>query len=71
MFIGSGVPVVMSTDKENDTYIRTDDGLYTGTFLEEYVLDKNYGAWILCTLSSSPVGVNLTTDYNIWYQPLQ
>lgn len=61
---GSGVPVAMSTDKENDTYIRTDDGLYTGTFLEEYVFDKNYGAWILCTLSSSPVGVSsLTTDY--------
>ena len=61
---GSGVPVAMSTDKENDTYIRTDDGLYTGTFLEEYVFDKNYGAWILCTLATSPVGVSsLTTDY--------
>ena len=61
---GSGVPVAMSTDKENDTYIRTDDGLYTGTFLEEYVYDKNYGAWILCTLATSPIGVSsLTTDY--------
>ena len=61
---GSGVPVALSTDKENDTYIRTDDGLYTGTFLEEYVFDKNYNTWILCTLATSPVGVSsLTTDY--------
>lgn len=61
---GSGVPVAMSTDKENDTYIRTDDGLYTGTFLEEYVYDNNYNAWILCTLATSPVGVSsLATDY--------
>ena len=58
---GSGVPVAMSTDKENDTYIRTDDGLYTGTFLEEYVYDNT---WILCTLATSPVGVSsLATDY--------
>lgn len=61
---GSGVPMALPTDKENDTYIRTDDGLYTGTFLEEYVFDKNYNAWILCTLGTSPVGVSsLTTDY--------
>lgn len=61
---GSGVPIALPTDKENDTYIRTDDGLYTGTFLEEYVFDKNYNTWILCTLGTSPVGVSsLTTDY--------
>ena len=31
-------------------------------FLEEYVFDKNYNAWILCTLDASGV-TSLETDY--------
>jgi hypothetical protein len=62
---GSGVPVAMSTDKENDTYIRTDDGLFTGQFQELYKFDKNYDAWILCTLPQISAGVSsLDLDYN-------
>ena len=76
---GSGVPVVEDTDKENDTYIRTDDGLHTGVFQEMYKFDNNYNVWILCTLPSTTttntyitgagytiVNIN-STPYNVTY----
>lgn len=44
-------PTVLSSDQENDTYIRTDDGLFTGAFIEEYVFDKTSNTWILVVSS--------------------
>ena len=55
-------PTVLDDDEENDTYIRTADGLFSGTFLEEYKFDKTSLTWILVTPVPSGVS-SLTSDY--------
>lgn len=58
---GIGLPSVLFTDKENDTYIQTDNGLATGQVLDTFVFDKDSNTWI----SQSENEITYTAGVNI------
>jgi hypothetical protein len=62
---GTLAPTVLPTDKENDTYVLTSNGLATGTVVASYVFDKDSSTWVNQSSSAKDFWRDTTTARNL------
>ena len=57
---GTALPTALATDNENDTYVRTSNGLSSGSVVSTFVFDKNTNLWVQQSGAEEIVDVTVT-----------